>query len=527
MCEDPHHIGLHFSGRCAKAAAPHRRPTTLSIVALRGGTFAENAILRTMPSLFRERHIGVADCGNLSQDKLKTRQTQNKMAEATALTFPVPRNEPQRLDALHELAILDTAPEIAYDEIAELAAQICDCSVAYISFIDDDRRWLKAKYGLPAEIAEAPRAAAVCATTIYGTEMLVVPDMMQDPRFDRSPMVVGGPRCRFYCGIPLITSEGYALGTLCVMDVEPRQLSFEQAEALRRLSRQVLTQLELRRRLIEHDLTIRELDQARVEAACEKARAEELLDNLLPAPIAEELKRNGTVRPKYIHSATILFADFQGFTLLAERMAPAPLVYLLDQYFTAFDEIVARHGLEKLKTFGDAYMAVGGVIIEPGRGQPIEACLAALEMKQTVVAIKSQRESMHLPALELRIGLHTGPVISGVIGARRFAFDVWGDAVNKASFMEAHCLPGRINISETVAGHVKPFFELQARGPIEAKHHRLHEMYFLKRLKPDFSLDRDGLLPNEDFAATRKRLQSGLGRDGATRLRLRSLSDAR
>jgi adenylate cyclase len=110
---------------------------------------------------------------------------------------------------------------------------------------------------------------------------------------------VGDPHCRFYCGVPLITDEGYALGTLCVLDFEPRRLTFEQTEALRRLSRQVLTLLELRRRLIEHDRTIRQLDQARHEAAAQKARAEELLHNLLPPAIAEELKTNGRVQPRY------------------------------------------------------------------------------------------------------------------------------------------------------------------------------------------------------------------------------------
>ena len=263
------------------------------------------------------------------------------------VSHPIPANESRRLVALRRYEILDTAPEIAYDEMTELAAQICRCSVAFISFIDDDRRWLKAKYGLPPEISEAPRETAVCSTTICGAEVLMVPDMTKDRRFDRSPMVIGDPHCRFYCGMPLITDEGYALGTLCVMDVEPgRELSFEQIESMRRLSRQVLTELELRRKLIEHDQTIKELDRARIEIAAEKARAEELLDNLLPQAIAEELKRCGKVQPKYSRSATILFADFQGFTLLAERAEPAALVGLLDQYFTAFDDIVARYGLE-------------------------------------------------------------------------------------------------------------------------------------------------------------------------------------
>jgi adenylate cyclase len=191
-----------------------------------------------------------------------------------AVSFPIPGNEPQRLAALRALDILDSAPEIApeiaYDEIAELAAQICRCPVAYISFIDDDRRWLKARYGLPPEMAEAPRGSTVCATTICGTEVLAVPDMLQDPRFERSPMTRADPPCRFYCGLPLITDEGYALGTLCVLDFRPRELSFEQVESLRRLSRQVLAQLELRRKLIEYDHTIKLLDQARLEAATQK-----------------------------------------------------------------------------------------------------------------------------------------------------------------------------------------------------------------------------------------------------------------
>jgi class 3 adenylate cyclase len=300
--------------------------------------------------------------------------------------------------------------------------------------------------------------------------------------------------------MPLITDEGYALGTLCVMDVEPgRELSFEQIESMRRLSRQVLTQLELRRKLIEHDQTIKELDRARIEIAAEKARAEELLDNLLPTAIAAELRRYGNVQPKYSRSATILFADFQGFTLLAERTEPAALVGMLDHYFTAFDDIVARYGLEKLKTIGDAYMAVGGVPAAD-RQHPIDACLAALEMQATVARIRSRSEKMRLPALELRVGIHTGPVISGIVGSRRLSFDVWGDAVNTAFFMEARGAPGRINISETVAGHVKALFELEPRGSIEAKHERAHQMFFLNRLKPEYSRCQNSRLPIENIA---------------------------
>jgi class 3 adenylate cyclase len=432
-------------------------------------------------------------------------ESAQKAGEGDMLSFPTPANEAQRLAALRTLDILDSPPETAYDEIAVLAAQICQCPIGYISFIDDDRRWLKAKYGLPPQITDGPRAGAVCSTTICGSEMLVVADMAQDTRFDHATMVVADPHCRFYCGMPLITEEGYALGTLCVWDVEPRKLTFEQMEALRRLSRQVLALLELRRRLIEHNRAIRKLELTNKEVAAQKARAEELLDHLLPRAITEELTAHGRVRPKYIRSATVLLADFQGFTLLAQRAEPAALISLLDEYFNAFDDIIAGHGLEKIKTIGDAYMAVGGVP-ETGIRHPIEACLAALEVQATAARMKSRSERLGLPSLELRIGVHTGPVISGVVGNRRFTFDIWGDAVNRASFMEAHSLPGRINVSDTVAGHAKAFFELEPRGPVEAKHERTHEMFFLNRLKAKFSRDYAGRRPNARFAAEYDRL---------------------
>lgn len=418
---------------------------------------------------------------------------------------PAPTNETERLAALHALDIVDSAPEAAYDEITELAAQICGCPVAYISFIDDERRWLKARYGLPAEVTDAPREKAVCTTTICGAELFVVPDLSRDPRFENSPMVALTPPCRFYCGMPLITDEGYALGTLCVMDFEPRQLSFAQTEALRMLSHQVLAQLELRRKLIEYGHTIKEMEQARAEAALERARAEELLCNVLPAPIADELKRSGRVQPRYTRSATILFADIQGFTLLAERTEPARLINLLDDYFSTLDEIGARHGLEKVKTMGDAYMAVAGVL-SPDRRHSIDVCLAALEMRARLDHLKAQRQATGDHDLQLRIGIHTGPVISGVVGNRRMSFDIWGDAVNTAWFMEAFGIAGRINVSETVAGHIDGLFDLEPRGPIEAKHHRAHQMFFLNGLKKEYSRHGDGHSPNDHFLAEYNRI---------------------
>jgi class 3 adenylate cyclase len=425
-----------------------------------------------------------------------------------AMSFPIPANETARLAAVRSFSIVGTPPEVAFDDISELAAQICQCPVSYVTFADDDRFWLKAKYGLPPDFNECPREISFCATTICGAQMVISPNLREDSRFNQFPTVTGEPHLQFYCGIPLVTEAGYALGTLTVMDFVPRQLAFEQTEALHRLSRQVMSQLDLRRRLIEFDQAMKELDQAHADLSAEKVRTEELLANILPASIAEELKKSGRVQPKYEPAATILFTDFKGFTLLAERMEPVALIGLLDQYFSAFDEVVARHGLEKLKTIGDAYMAVAGVPMA-NRRHPIDTCLAALEIQAVMARIKAQREKMRLPTLDLRVGVHSGPVMSGVVGRRKFTFDIWGDAVNTAALMEANGAPGRINVSESVAGHVKKLFELEPRGPIAAKHERTHEMFFLNRLRPEFSRDADGRIPNERFVAECNQLHTG------------------
>ena len=416
-------------------------------------------------------------------------------------------DEGARLACLRDLHVLDTLPEPVFDDIVRLASLICRTPIGMVSLVDADRQWFKARVGVAEP--ETHRDLAFCAHAIVSAEpVFVVPDAAGDPCFAGNPFVTGEPYLKFYCGIPLINGEGYALGTICIMDFEPRQPTFEQITSLRSLSHQVMAQLELRRKLIEFDQTIKDLHQARGEVAAEKARTEELLYNILPVSVAEELKSSGRVQPKYAASTTILFADFKGFTLLAERMEPVALIGLLDQYFTAFDEIMARHGLEKLKTIGDAYMATAGVT-EPSRRHAIDACLAALAMQGAVAQLKARREKMRLPVLELRIGVHSGPVMSGVVGRKKFTFDIWGDAVNTAALMETKGEAGRINISDAVAGQVKTLFDLEPRGTIEAKHGRRLDMYFLNRLKPELSRDAAGLEPNEKFAQECARLITG------------------
>lgn len=411
----------------------------------------------------------------------------------------IPANEPERLATLTNYAILDTLPEAGFDEITELAAQICGCPAALVSFVDASRQWIKAKYGpLPAELSECPREISICTATICNNDILYVSDLIKDQRFNTSPLVTGDMHIRFYCGVPLITQDGYALGTLCVIDFEPREISFEQQEALRRLARQTMVHLELRRQLLVRNEMLRDLERARDTAVAGKAESDKLLLNILPPSIAAELKANDRVQPRYFDSATVMLIDFTGFTRLVETMEPASVIDQLNQHFTRFDDIMASHRLEKLKTIGDAYLAVGGVP-EPNRTHAIDAALGALQIIDHLAKLNRQREKLHLPAWQVRIGINTGPVIAGVVGKHKFTYDIWGNTVNITQRVEAAGVPGRISIAESTWQHIKTRFETDARGAVEVKHQGSVNMYYLNRIRPEFSTDPAGIMPNDRF----------------------------
>lgn len=234
-------------------------------------------------------------------------------------------------------------------------------------------------------------------------------------------------------------------------------------------------QKQLRRKVLQLEVSQREL-------AVEKERSDILLANILPASVARELKRDRHVQPRYYDSVTIMFADFKDFTRQAERMEPRRLVDDLDFYFSAFDEIVARHRLEKLKTIGDAYMCVGG-LPEENRTHATDGCSAGLEIQAFMARTNRQREKMRLVPWEVRIGIHTGGVMAGVVGKRKFAYDIWGDAVNVAARMETCGAPGRVNVSESTYHRVKDFFDTEARGRVEVKNKGTLDMYFLNQAR--------------------------------------------
>jgi class 3 adenylate cyclase len=214
----------------------------------------------------------------------------------------------------------------------------------------------------------------------------------------------------------------------------------------------------------------------------EKKRSDELLLNILPEKVAEELKTNGKAKAQFFDQASVLFVDFAGFSQFAAHLPPDELVATLDYCFQEFDHIIGRHGLEKIKTIGDAYMAAGG-LPSPDPANPKHVVQAAFDIKAFLDDWKKVREKEGKPWLQARIGIHTGPLVAGVVGERKFAYDIWGDTVNVASRMESSGESGKINVSATTYEQIKESFDCQHRGKIPTKNLGDMDMYFVEKEK--------------------------------------------
>ncbi len=254
----------------------------------------------------------------------------------------------------------------------------------------------------------------------------------------------------------------------------------KQLVQVQELSAQTIRQELEKQQILENqkqELEIK-VDERTRQLKDEKQKSDDLLLNILPAEVAEELKQKGAAEAKLIEEVTVIFTDFKGFTQMAEVLSPQALVRDIHECFSAFDRIMEKYGIEKIKTIGDAYMAASG-LPTPNGEHAIAAVKAALEMVEFIETGKALKIEKGLPYFEIRVGVHSGPVVAGIVGIKKFAYDIWGDTVNTAARMESSGDIGRVNISEATYALVHSHFQCSYRGEVDAKGKGKVSMYFV------------------------------------------------
>lgn len=232
---------------------------------------------------------------------------------------------------------------------------------------------------------------------------------------------------------------------------------------------------------IEHGEAVQDqLADRNTELAKEKKKTDDLLLNTLPSETADELKRWGVSPARSYDSVTVMFTDFKGFTLISEQLTPQRLVSELDLCFRAFDDIASRFNIEKIKTIGDSYLCVGG-LPKVSQTHARDVVHAALEMQKYMAVLKREKQKHNEPFFEMRVGIHTGPVVAGIVGVKKFAYDIWGDTVNTASRLESTCEVGKVNISGATFEQAQRYFQCRHRGKIAAKNKGEIDMYFVEQ----------------------------------------------
>ena len=363
-------------------------------------------------------------------------------------------NEPQRLAEVKRLGILDLdiSLERRYNAITQVATYLTDCPQSSINILGSDVQQCKASFGFSPEqkgmIEEVPREISVCQFSLERPgQPLIIENLLEDERTKNWINMPFDPGFRFYASLPLISSRGFTIGTLCVFDHKSKVIDHGQIDGLRLLADQVIHMLEQENSVPDNSIKIDQSDDSQK-----------------------------TSEGQYFSATSILFADFVGFTNMVENSDPGELLEILNTFFNGFDRITAKHNVRKVKTIGDCYMCVSGI---PAQQQTHaqEICAAAIDMLKFVDGTNIQFEVLGKPLWKVRIGIHSGPVIAGMLGN---VFDIWGDAVNIAARLESSGEPGKIHISEKTKDYLQGSAPVAERGQIDLKNKGKWATFFLE-----------------------------------------------
>ena len=377
----------------------------------------------------------------------------NKITELGHKPAPKPENEESRLKDIKDLKIIEENIDKSkrFSSFPRLAAALTECDKAAINIVDDTVQHCKVNYGMDVVenmmMKEIPRELSICAHVLNNaSKPLVINDLTKDSRtkhvFELDNPIINKTFPKFYAGSPIITSNGYILGSFCVFNSEPKLLDNSKIEGLRMLADQFI------------DLYESTKDEYKKGIKSNHTKEEK-------------------VSGEYFSSSTVLFCDFVGFTKKTENMQPGELVEILDTFFNGFDKIIDRFELKKVKTIGDAYMAVGG-IPDLNSNHAERVVLASKEIINFVTGINFQQEAIGNESWHVRIGIHSGPVIAGNTSSN---FDIWGDTVNIASRLESSGEVMKINISEEVKKLLPSSFNISNQKTVHLKNKGDFEIY--------------------------------------------------
>jgi adenylate cyclase len=394
------------------------------------------------------------------------------LMETVDTPFQELTRERERIAALARYNVLDTPHEEEYDRLVEVASYICSTPISFISLMDFDRQWFKSIKGVA--VAEVDRDVALCKYLMQdeGQTMMEVCDLSQDERFRDNPQVSGELHLRFYAGTVLISRDGHRLGTLCVVDREPRQLTDVQRSCLQTLAGEVVAHLEMRRQRELLQKLNGDLFQEVERKIAEQDKVLRLFSKFVPEEVVRVLYTQGPgahdARLVYV---TVLFCDIRNYTGMAENLTPQQAVDLLRTYYSVMTDVIKRHHGTVIQYVGDEIFAVFGAPVTHHTHE-LNAVRCA---RQMIRQLAEYNQALHLPLpapLSVGIGLNAGPVVAGTLGsAEKLEYSITGDTVNTGKRIECQTKghPNAILISQSVFDKVQAAVTVRPWAPVYVK----------------------------------------------------------